>query len=327
MDDGDAVLAGTWTTGEAADARGGSLRILAAGQTGTATWTASSITPGHYRVLLAWNSSFGMADDATITVGTGSPGILVKDATLTSDGACARPRCVRSRLVRPGSVIRLGDRSGLRRRGADRCAEPRHDSDRERHRLGGPLGGSNVASQGGVAPMRLRTSHIPRGFTLIEMTLVGFLLVLLSFLMSRAWVAFGRPAISAVARARLIQEANLAAESLAHDVGRTRPTQRPGSDSRYQNVQDSGSTLYLAIDDGTGSVRTISYSIDAANPGKLFRADSGTKRVVASLVADFQTSRAFPAPGTGGLSGERYPGRPHASPPRLRSRPRWHLPQ
>lgn len=139
--------------------------------------------------------------------------------------------------------------------------------------------------------MKLRTGRVPRGFTLIEMTLVGFLLVLLSFLMSRAWTAFGRPAISAVARARLIQEANLAAESLAHDIGQLAQVDPSGSDPRYQNVQDSGSTLYLAIDDGTGSVRTISYSIDAADRGKLFRVDSGTKRVVANLVADFQTLR------------------------------------
>lgn len=140
--------------------------------------------------------------------------------------------------------------------------------------------------------MRVQTGRTPRGFTLIEMTLVGFLLVLLSFLMSRAWVAFGRPAISAVAPPRLIQEANLAAESIAHDVGQLAQAASPGSDSRYQGLQASGSTLSLAIDDGTGSVRTISYSIDPDDPGKLFRIDSGTRRVVATLVADFQTLRA-----------------------------------
>ena len=87
MDDGDAAFAGSWTMGEASDAIGGSLRTLAAGQTGTATWTASSITPGRYRVMLAWNSSFPMADDASITIGTGSAGIRVKDMPLTTDGA------------------------------------------------------------------------------------------------------------------------------------------------------------------------------------------------------------------------------------------------
>jgi type II secretory pathway pseudopilin PulG len=147
--------------------------------------------------------------------------------------------------------------------------------------------------------MRIRSGPVPRGFTLIEMTLVGFLLVLLSLLMSRAWAAFGRPAISAVARARLIQEANLAAESLAHDVGQLARVDPPGPDSRYQNVQASGSTLYLAIDDGTGPVRTISYSMDVDNPGKLFRIDGGTRRVVASLVADFRTIQAAMPVGPG----------------------------
>lgn len=128
-----------------------------------------------------------------------------------------------------------------------------------------------------------------RGFTIVEMTLAGFLMAVVGLLLAQAWAGFGRPAISALARARLAQEANIAAESLSRDVGLLAGPDGLQADSRYQNVQPAGSTLYLTLDEGHGDVRTISYSIDANDPGKLFRTDSGGKRVVATLVADFQS--------------------------------------
>lgn len=134
-----------------------------------------------------------------------------------------------------------------------------------------------------------------RGFTIIEMTFAGFLMVVVGLLLAQVWTAFGRPAISALARARLAQEANLAAESLARDVGLLAAPPGPQTDSRYQNLQPAGSTLYLTLDEGDGVARTISYSIDENDPGKLFRSDSAGKRVVATLVADFQ-SRAVTLP-------------------------------
>ncbi len=134
-----------------------------------------------------------------------------------------------------------------------------------------------------------RSQRRRRGFTIIEMTLAGFLMVVVGVLLSNAWVAFGRPAVSAVARARLAQEANLAAEAISRDIGRLAIPAGPQSDSRYQNVQPAGSTLTLSIDEGNGTIRTISYAIDANDPGKLFRTDSGPKRVVANLVTDFQS--------------------------------------
>ena len=123
---------------------------------------------------------------------------------------------------------------------------------------------------------RGRAKRIPaRGFTLVEMILAGFLMGLLGLLLANAWAAFGRPAISAVARAKLAQEANLAAEAIARDVGMLARSDSPGADSRYQNVRAEGPKLYLHIDDGTGRPRYISYAIDPNpdDPGKLVRTD------------------------------------------------------
>ena len=139
-----------------------------------------------------------------------------------------------------------------------------------------------------------------RGFTVIEMTIAGFLMVVLGLLLAQAWAAFGRPAISAIARARLAQEANLAAESLAHDVGLLSAPAGLQPDSRYQNVQPVGSTLYLTLDEGDGSARTISYAIDPDGSGRLLRTDSSGPRVVAMLISDFQAVRTTLPLGQGG---------------------------
>ena len=141
--------------------------------------------------------------------------------------------------------------------------------------------------------------HRHRGFTLFEMTIAGFLIALVANLLANAWVGFGRPAISAVARARLAQEANLFSEALARDVGRLACLGQPRTNSRYQNVQAAadGKTLYLTIDEGKEELRAFSYSIDENDPGKLCRRDlaSGDKRVVTTLVSAFDcTHDTFP---------------------------------
>jgi hypothetical protein len=144
-----------------------------------------------------------------------------------------------------------------------------------------------------------------RGVTLIEMTLAGFLMTLVGVMVCQAWASFGRPAVSALARARLAQEANLAAEAISRDLGRLAAPDGPQPDSRYQNIQSVGSTLTMTIDDGDGSIRTVMYSTDPADPGKLFRTDGTGRRVVAMLIADFQ-SRPVLLPlleGGGSISG------------------------
>ena len=67
-----------------------------------------------------------------------------------------------------------------------------------------------------------------RGFTLMEAMLVGGLMSLLVLLISGAWRGLGRSSADAVARCRVAQEANLAAESLAHDFCGNLPDQVAG---------------------------------------------------------------------------------------------------
>jgi type II secretory pathway pseudopilin PulG len=144
-----------------------------------------------------------------------------------------------------------------------------------------------------------------RGFTLVEMTLTVFLMGLMGVLLGNAWAAFARPAIATVARCRVAQEANLAAEALAFDVGLLARPATTEPDTRYQNGEAGGATLYLSIDDGTGTIRTISYGPDPSDSTKLLRTDlsssSGTGRVVAGLLAGFDAVAAvLPGAGPGG---------------------------
>ena len=144
-----------------------------------------------------------------------------------------------------------------------------------------------------------------RGFTLIEMLITGLLMALMAVLLGNAWAAFGRPAIAAAARCRVAQEANLAAEALAYDVGRLARPAGIEPDTRYQNAQAGSTVLYLTIDDGTGTSRTISYAPDSTDPTKLVRTDlsapAGTSRVVAGLLAGFDAVRdVLHGAGTGG---------------------------
>lgn len=142
------------------------------------------------------------------------------------------------------------------------------------------------------------------GFTLVEMVITGFLMALVAVLLGNAWMAFGRPAIATVARCRVAQEANLAAEALAYDVGRLARPATTEPDTRYQNAQ-AGAALQLTIDDGTGAPRVISYAPDTADPTKLVRTDlaapAGTARVVAVMLAGFDAARdVLAGAGTGG---------------------------
>ncbi len=128
-----------------------------------------------------------------------------------------------------------------------------------------------------------------RGFTLAEIMVTATLIVVLMMLLCNAWSGFGPPALSAVARARLAQEANLAAEALSRDIGSLAAPSGTQTDSRYQNVQANGTSLSMTLDQGNGVQQNVTYAIDNADPGKLFRIDSSGKRVVATLVSDFQS--------------------------------------
>jgi prepilin-type N-terminal cleavage/methylation domain-containing protein len=145
-----------------------------------------------------------------------------------------------------------------------------------------------------------------RGFSLVEMTVTIFLMALVGVVLGDAWLAFGRPAITTVARCRVAQEANLAAEALAYDVGLLAQPASAEPDTRYQAAQAGTTVLYLTIDDGTGALRTISYGPSSSDVTKLMRTDlsapSGSGRVVAGLLAGLDAVRdVLPGAGTGGV--------------------------
>jgi hypothetical protein len=126
--------------------------------------------------------------------------------------------------------------------------------------------------------------------SLIEVILAGLLLALMAALLADAWASFGRTAIVAVARGRVAQEANLAAEMLARDLGGCLAGQPGGSaDFRDLGRQVVGSTLYLSFDDGAGSTIQISYALDPDDATRLVRKDwsTGLERTAARFVAGF----------------------------------------
>jgi type II secretory pathway component PulJ len=69
--------------------------------------------------------------------------------------------------------------------------------------------------------MRAFRPPAPAGFTVIEMTVAAAMLALLASLLGATWVGLCRPALESAWRCRLAQEANLAANALARDLGGT----------------------------------------------------------------------------------------------------------
>lgn len=91
----------------------------------------------------------------------------------------------------------------------------------------------------------------PSGFTLTEIMLVGGLMSLLVLLISGAWTGFGRSSTDAVVRCRVAQEANLAVESLARDLGGSLAGEVAGKKQLSQIVGRlvvDGSALWLCFD-------------------------------------------------------------------------------
>jgi type II secretory pathway pseudopilin PulG len=93
----------------------------------------------------------------------------------------------------------------------------------------------------------------PDGFTLTEIMLVGGLMSLLGLLISGAWQGLGRSSTDAVVRCRVAQQANLAVESLARDLGGSLAGQVTGEKQLGRLVGRlvvSGSQLWLCFDGG-----------------------------------------------------------------------------
>jgi len=140
----------------------------------------------------------------------------------------------------------------------------------------------------GLRPCRNRRG----GFTLTEVMLVGGLMSLLVLLISGAWRGLGRSSSDAIARCRVVQEANLAAESLAQDFAGSLPDQMLGGKQLGQLVGRSvvgGSELRLCFDgqplngaaDWASPDTVISYRLE---DGRLIRSDQQTS--TARAVAD-----------------------------------------
>ncbi len=96
------------------------------------------------------------------------------------------------------------------------------------------------------------TNH-RRGFTLLEVTVVSFLLAFLTLLLSATWSGLVRPTADLVHRTRLAQEANLAAASLVRDLAGSLPNPegRIGTKTQFRFVgrmQPSNNQLWLCFD-------------------------------------------------------------------------------
>ncbi len=71
-----------------------------------------------------------------------------------------------------------------------------------------------------------------KGFSLVEVTIVGVLMAALAVLLSSAWVGVGKTAVSLIGRSRLVQERDLAMAALSRDLGGSLADSDPNSYAR-----------------------------------------------------------------------------------------------
>jgi len=97
-----------------------------------------------------------------------------------------------------------------------------------------------------------------RGFTVVEMIIVSMLATLLGMLLAGACVAFGRPALEVESRARITQEAILATQSLACDLGGFL-ADSPGRTGNLGQYQFSVPPWDLSQGDPAGTVLLLNF--------------------------------------------------------------------
>jgi hypothetical protein len=166
-----------------------------------------------------------------------------------------------------------------------------------------------------MKPRAGRRRRGPGGFTVVEMAVVGGLTVLLAALLGAVWSNFCRPAIDAAAMCRIAQEANLAARTLAQDMGGSLPVAGGGTGARdggrLVGIQAdvTGTTLLLCFHDPsnpnntnltptwTGPDVVVTYQFESAGK-RLSRIDpiSGSTVVVANGLSAFQAGQDPDAP-------------------------------
>lgn len=100
-----------------------------------------------------------------------------------------------------------------------------------------------------------RTSSLRRGFSIIEVSVTSFLLVLLSMLISSAWHSLGRPLLDTTYRCRVAQEASLAQACLARDFGGSlvdgdAKLGKKSTNRLVGRTQPAGNELWLCYDGG-----------------------------------------------------------------------------
>jgi type II secretory pathway component PulJ len=138
------------------------------------------------------------------------------------------------------------------------------------------------------------------GFTLIELMIVCAMTTLLAVLFSSAWAGLGRPSVDAIARSQIAEEAQVAAASLAADLGGSLPGGTLGAEVAGRMVGwmvVGGSELWICFDGGglNGIADwgdpdvVITYTVE---DGRLVRTNqaAGTTFVVASRVSGMRVS-------------------------------------
>jgi prepilin-type N-terminal cleavage/methylation domain-containing protein len=136
------------------------------------------------------------------------------------------------------------------------------------------------------------------GFTVMEVMVVSALMSLLALFISGAWTGFGRTSADVIARCRVAQEANLAAETLARDFAGCLPGQTAGPVDLGRLVGRSihtGPSLWLCYDgepangmaDWAGPDVVIVYDLQS-NKLRRTNQQTGASRVVADNVHEIQ---------------------------------------
>jgi hypothetical protein len=152
-----------------------------------------------------------------------------------------------------------------------------------------------------IRPGRCARPSRRRGYSVTEMVIASVLATLLGVLLASACATFGRPALEVEARARITQEAILAAQSLACDLGGflADTPGRTGTLSQYQFVDwdlSQGNVLLLNFQGASsGDLIVITYQLQG---NLLLRSNSATG--VTMTVANYVTSFSIePDPNNG----------------------------
>jgi type II secretory pathway pseudopilin PulG len=148
-----------------------------------------------------------------------------------------------------------------------------------------------------------RVARTRSAYTLIEVLLVSSLMTMLAIIVAGVWSGMGGPIIDAISRARVAQEANMAAAALARDFGGNLDLNEGSggalSDGKLIGVAHPGGTILRLCFDGGASPNgtpewtdpdtVISYQVDNGN---LIRWNelSGATFVVARYVDSLELS-------------------------------------